>query len=386
MNFELLINNVQNAHESIQQSAVKAVNIYLTVRNWLIGYYIVEFEQNGEDRAKYGTKLMPELAKQLNIKGLGETNLKQSRKFFLTYPQISQTVSDLFNSKISQSVTDESFSSQSIKSIVIRQLATDLLRKPNEDLLFDSSEQESKYYNSIVNKISFTHFVELLKIDNPTKSKFYELIIIKTQPNVGELKHQIATLSFERFGLSNNQEIALQELESKIIPAHPTDAVKSIYFFDFLQLPNSHLIQESDLEEALIDHLQQFMLELGNGFCFEARQKRILIDDDYYFADLVFYHRILKCHVVVELKVDQFKHEQLSQLNTYVSYFREEVKQADDNLPIGILLCTQKGNKLVEYALSGMDEKLFVSKYLLQLPSKEVLQNFIENEMKKHTK
>ena len=128
------------------------------------------------------------------------------------------------------------------------------------------------------------------------------------------------------------------------------------------------------------------MLELGNGFCFEARQKRILIDDDYYFADLVFYHRILKCHVVVELKVDQFKHEQLSQLNTYVSYFREEVKQADDNLPIGILLCTQKGNKLVEYALSGMDEKLFVSKYLLQLPSKEVLQNFIENEMKKHTK
>lgn len=144
MNFELLINNVQNAHESIQQSAVKAVNIYLTVRNWLIGYYIVEFEQNGEDRAKYGTKLMPELAKQLNIKGLGETNLKQSRKFFLTYPQISQTVSDLFNSKISQSVTDESFSSQSIKSIVIRQLATDLLRKPNEDLLFDSSEQESK--------------------------------------------------------------------------------------------------------------------------------------------------------------------------------------------------------------------------------------------------
>lgn len=385
MNFELLINNVQNAHQSTHQSAVKAVNVYLTVRNWLIGYYIVEFEQNGEDRAHYGTKLIAELAKQVNIKGLGETNLKQSRKFFLTYPQISQTASDLFNTKISQSGTDEYFSSQLISSTAISQTPSELWSKLNTELLFDSSEQENRYYYSIVNKISFSHFIELLKIDNPTKRRFYELIIIKTQPNVEELKHQIATLSFERFGLSSNQNLALQELETKIIPAHPFDAVKSIYFFDFLQLPNSHLIQESDVEQALINHLQEFMIELGNGFCFEARQKRILIDDDYYFADLVFYHRILKCHIIIELKVDQFKHEHLSQLNTYVSYFREEVKQADDNPPIGILLCTEKGNKLVEYALSGMDEKLFVSKYLLQLPSKEVLQNFIENEMKKLT-
>jgi hypothetical protein len=128
------------------------------------------------------------------------------------------------------------------------------------------------------------------------------------------------------------------------------------------------------------------MLELGNGFCFEARQKRLLIDEEFYFADLVFYHRILKCHIIVELKVDQFKHEHLSQLNTYVSYFREEVKRPDDNPPIGILLCTEKGDKLVEYALSGMDEKLFVSKYLLQLPSKEVLRSFIENEMRKHAR
>lgn len=382
MNFELLINNVQNAHQSTQKSAIKAVNIYLTVRNWLIGYYIVEFEQNGEDRAQYGKFLLKKLANKLNIKGLGETNLKQSRKFFLTYPQISQTATDLFDSQISQSETNESFKNSLIKSKTISQTSSDLL---NRELLFDTSEQENNYYNSIVNKISFSHFIELLKIDNPSKRRFYELIIIKTQPNVEELKHQIATLSFERFGLSSDPELALRELETKIIPAYPSDAVKSIYFFDFLQLPNSHLIQESDLEQALINHLQEFIIELGNGFCFEARQKRILIDDDYYFADLVFYHRILKCHIIIELKVDQFKHEHLSQLNTYVSYYREEVKQADDNPPIGILLCTEKGNKLVEYALSGMDEKLFVSKYLLQLPSKEVLQNFIEIEMKKLT-
>jgi predicted nuclease of restriction endonuclease-like (RecB) superfamily len=386
MNFELLLNNVQKVHQTTQQSAVKAVNISLTVRNWLIGYYIVAFEQNGADRAQYGTKLISELAKQVNIKGLGETNLKQSRKFFLTYPQISQTVSDLFNTKIRQSITDESFSDELIKSKVISQTPSDLLLESNVSLLFDATDEENNYFSTILNKISFSHFIELLKIDIPAKRKFYELIIIKTQSNVEELKHQIATLSFERLVLSNNQEIALQELESKIIPAHPTDAVKSIYFFDFLQLPNNHLIQESDLEQALINHLQEFIIELGNGFCFEARQKRILIDEDYYFADLVFYHRILKCHIIIELKVDQFKHEHLSQLNTYVSYFREEVKQVDDNPPIGILLCTEKGDKLVEYALSGLDEKLFVSKYLLQLPSKEVLQNFIENEIKKLAK
>jgi hypothetical protein len=128
------------------------------------------------------------------------------------------------------------------------------------------------------------------------------------------------------------------------------------------------------------------LLELGHGFCFEARQKRILIDENYFFVDLVFYHRVLKCHILIELKVDEFKHEHLSQLNTYVSYFREEVKHESDNPPIGILLCTNKGKKLVEYALSGMDEKLFVSKYLVELPSKEVLAAFIENEIIKHNR
>jgi RecB family endonuclease NucS len=145
----------------------------------------------------------------------------------------------------------------------------------------------------------------------------------------------------------------------------------------------SHLVEERDLETAILDHLQAFILELGHGFCFEARQKRILIDDDYFFVDLVFYHRILKCHVLIELKIDSFKHEHLSQLNTYVAYYREEVKRKDDNPPIGILLCTGKGKKLVEYALSGMDNKLFVSKYLLELPKKELLESFITNELQK---
>jgi len=378
MNFELLINNVQNAHQTTLQSAVKAVNIYLTVRNWLIGYYIVEFEQNGEDRAQYGKFLLQKLADNLNQDSLSHRNLKLFRQFYNEYPQIGQSVTAFFESNSSN---DNSFQ---IGQSVTAQLQTKF-KTPTQGVKTEDN-QSFNFYKNLIHRISFTHFVELVKIKDATQRQYYELLIVKTQPSVRQLKKQIHTLSYERLGLSQNIDNAFDSLLQKIEPEKPVDAIKSHYVFDFLQLSNYSIIEESTLEQALINHLQEFIIELGNGFCFEARQKRILIDDDYYFADLVFYHRILKCHVIVELKVDQFKHEHLSQLNTYVSYFREEVKQADDNPPIGILLCTEKGNKLVEYALSGMDEKLFVSKYLLQLPSKELLQNFIENEMKKHTK
>lgn len=146
------------------------------------------------------------------------------------------------------------------------------------------------------------------------------------------------------------------------------------------------MVEEKELEFALLSHLQSFILELGNGFCFEARQKRLLIDEKYYFADLIFYHRILKCHVIIELKVDAFKHEYLSQLNTYVSYYNKEIIEQNDNAAVGILLCTEKGNKLVEYATAGLDNKIFVSKYLLHLPQKEELKSFLEKELKQFNK
>ena len=350
------------------------MNSHITLRNWLIGYYIVEFEQNGEDRAKYGVKLLKELANSLKIKGLGETNLKQCRKFFQLYPQISQTVSDFlennpikFKNLIGQTPTDKF-------NLVL----------PNEieEVQFESFEAQKKYYETVFKQISFSHFIELIKIDNNIKRKFYELSVIKSTLSVRELERQIATLTYERVGLSANTDLAFQELNNKIIPETTDDAIKSIYFFDFLNLPNAHLVQENQLEEALISHLEKFIIELGNGFCFEARQKRILIDDEYCFVDLVFYHRLLKCHILIELKVDKFKHEHLSQLNSYVGYYNDQVKQMDDSPTIGILLCTEKGNKMVEYALAGMEEKLFVSKYLVQLPQKEQLIQFIENELK----
>ena len=181
--------------------------------------------------------------------------------------------------------------------------------------------------------------------------------------------------------MSASTDIANEQLMEKISPEQPGNAIKNIYSFDFLEFKNDTLLEEKDFETALLNHLQAFIKELGLGFCFEDRQKRILIDDEYFFADLVFYHRVLKCHVIIELKLDAFKHEYLSQLNTYVAYYNAEIKREDDNPAIGILLCTEKGRKLVEYATAGMDQQLFVSKYLLELPTKEDLEIFIQNEI-----
>lgn len=370
MNFEKLISTILNTNSHLQQSAVKAVNTHITLRNWLIGFYIVEYKQNGDDRAIYGTKLLFHLANHLatkNLKNVNERELRNFRTFYKTYnyfsknlatfPLYSLIASNLYNLPIWGSLTPE------------------LQNANNQD--------DEHYFTNALMKISYTHLVELIKIKETNKRRFYELLTIKNTLSVRELERQIATLTYERMGLSQNTELAFAELEAKLTPANPTDAIKSVYFFDFLDLPNTHLIEESDLEEALIDHLEKFILELGNGFCFEARQKRMLIDDEYYFVDLVFYHRILKCHILIDLKIDKFKHEHLSQLNSYVGYYKDQVKQADDNVPVGILLCTKKGKKMVEYALAGMEKKLFVSKYLLQLPAKEMLESFITNELRK---
>ncbi len=373
MNFTSLIYQIDQTHQTLQQNAVKAVNSHITLRNWLIGYYIVEFEQNGEDRAKYGTQLLKELANKIKIKGLTAPELSRCRQFFNTYlPFIDYlNVLPIYNQIPKQILGSLTQNSQN-----------KILGSLTYQLQNTEIQEDEDYYKQIFTQISYTHFVELIKIKEPTKRKFYELLIIKNTLSVRELERQIATLTYERVGLSENSELAFSELQNKVIPETTSDAIKSIYFFDFLNLPNAHLIQENQLEEALINHLETFIIELGNGFCFEARQKRILIDDEYYFVDLVFYHRLLKCHILIELKVDKFKHEHLSQLNSYVACYNDTIKQTDDNPTIGILLCTEKGEKMIEYALAGMEEKLFVSKYLVQLPQKEQLIEFIENELK----
>ncbi len=201
--------------------------------------------------------------------------------------------------------------------------------------------------------------------------------------SVRELKRQINSLYFERSGLSKSPEKLSAMIAEKAEPLVPADIIKSVYTFEFLGLYAKDVVEEHDLETALLDHLQEFILELGRGFCFEARQQKILIGDEYFFIDLVFYHRILKCHVLLELKIDEFTHTNAGQLNTYLNYYKAEVTQPGDNPPVGILLVTNKNNTLVEYATAGMDNKLFVSKYLVQLPGKKQLEDFVSEELKK---
>jgi predicted nuclease of restriction endonuclease-like (RecB) superfamily len=220
----------------------------------------------------------------------------------------------------------------------------------------------------------------LLEISDPLKRAFYEIECIKGNWSMRELKRQIASLYFERSGLSRDPAKLAELANVAAAQAEPRHLIRDPYVFEFLGLKAAEALPESDLEAALIEKVQAFMLELGHGFCFEARQKHLVIGDEYFFVDLVFYHRVLKCHVLVELKVGAFSHEHIGQLNTYVTYYRAHEMSEGDQPPIGILLCTDKNHALAEYALAGMDNRLFVSKYQLELPETEVLQRYLDEQ------
>ena len=374
LNFESLVAEIEQTHSHFQQQAVKAVNISLTIRNYLIGFYIVEFEQNGEDRAAYGSKLLDSLAAKLSIKGLVSAEISRCRQFYFCYPQILGALTQEFKNLVPQHI--------------LGTLSQDSNMGVEPSIIVSSTPQSTKSNlyvpgEKLLSKLSFSHLVELIKIQDHLKRTFYEIECIKGTWSVRELKRQINSLYFERSGMSAKPELLSEITQQKAETAGPTDIVKSVYAFEFLGLKTKDALEESDLETALLDHLQDFMMEMGHGFCLDARQKKILIGDEYFFIDLVFYHRILKCHVLVELKIADFKHHQIGQLNTYVNYYKATEMQTDYNPTVGILLVTNKNNALVEFATAGIDNHLFVSKYLLELPKKEQLEAFINNELLK---
>lgn len=243
--------------------------------------------------------------------------------------------------------------------------------------------------HNILHKISFSHLLFLCKIDDPLKRAFYECEIIKGCWSYSELERQVTSLYFERSGLSKDKERLSEIINQKSVSLLPKDIVKNPLTLEFLGLQESNVVLENYLENAILEHLQHFLLELGDGFCYEATQKRILIDDEYFKVDLVFYHRILHCHVLVELKTDKFRHEYASQLNLYLNYYKNEVMQPVDNPPVGLLMCTDYGEKTVQYATAGLDENLFVLKYSVNLPSvgeiKKYLIKINKNEIKTET-
>ncbi len=374
MNYNNLIQNIQTTHNVLQSSVTKAINRGLTIRNWLIGHYIVEFEQKGQDRAKYGDNLLDNISRSTNIKGISVTNLKIFRQFYTTYPTINQVLSDYFkNNPIGQSLTDQF-------KLSIRQSLTDEFKLPIIQSVTDQTKTSNKIGiapSKIISKLSFTHIVELIKIKDNLKRAFYELECTKGVWPVRELKRQIESLYFERSGISKDKIKLSEYVNDKATQLETNHIINSPFAIEFLGLSDRAIVTETDLEQALIENLQHFLLEMGNGFCFEARQKRILIDDEYYFVDLVFYNRLLKCHVIIELKTEKFTHSHASQLNFYLNYFREEIMKEDDNPPVGILLCTEKGETTVKYATKGLSEQIFVQKYMLNLPSKEELVNYL---------
>ena len=336
------------------------MNVSLTFRNWLIGFYIVEFELHGEDRAVYGQKLFDELALRIkNIKGIDRRSLYRFKDFYQQYSHIAQYIIE--NNVLSNLLENTTLS---IVGLASPQLNRSQI--PVSKLLLN---------------LSYSHFELLLSIDGNLKRTFYEIACINGTWSVKELKRQINSLYFECSGMSIKPENLNSIINTQAEKICTNDVVKSMYVFEFLGLKAKDAVEENDLETALLDHLQEFMIEMGHGFCLEARQKKILIGEEYFFIDLVFYHRILKCHVLFDLKVENFNHLNIGQLNTYVNFYKAKVMLPDDNPTIGILLVTDKNNALVEYATAGMDNQLFVSKYLLELPKKEQLEAFIKNEL-----
>ena len=298
MNFEQLVTLFHQTHQEIGARAARVVDTHLAMRNWLFGGYIIEYEQQGADRAEYGTRLLSSLAKRLKflgIKGTGSTNLKLFRQFYIAYRGIGQTPSDLSETffRIGQTLSDQSQSS---------------------DLSFPKA-QMLNLMNSFT--LGWSHYVSLLTISSPDERRFYEIEAAANQWSVRELERQIASSLFERLALSRDkQEIRRLAAEGQIVE-RAADLIKNPLVLEFLGLDERSAYSESELETAIIDKLESFLLELGKGFLFEARQKRFTFDNDHYFVDLVFYNRLLRCYVLIDLKRDKLTHQDLGQMQIH---------------------------------------------------------------------
>lgn len=364
LNFDTLVIQIESIHFESQKYASQQVNFSLTMRNILIGYYLVEYEQKGSDRANYGKETIKSLAKNLkHLKGISKTQLYRFREFYITYPEIFKAVTKKLES--TQLELKEKFPTASGISF----------DEPNEHLYIAPEK--------LLNSLSFSHFIELINIKDSLKRRFYEVQCIKNNWAVRELGRAINTMLYERTGLSKNKKELLENF-SKDQQQKAEDVLRNPYVLEFMGLEEKPSYTESDIETAIINHLQSFLTELGRGFCFEARQKRISFDNSHYRIDLVFYHRILKCHVLIDLKIGKFDHADAGQMNLYLNYYRKNEMTEGDFPPVGMILCASKNNALVEYTTTGLSNDIFVSKYLVELPSKEVLEAFIEKELKEN--
>lgn len=381
--FDSLINLFEQTHSELQKRAARSVDIALVVRNWLFGMYIVEFENGGAERAEiYGKVLLEKLAlnlKQKGIKGLSTTNLKLCRSFYLSFKKISLTLSD-------QSLVGENqgkkIQQTSVKSSIEDKISQTLSGESFPEI-FEEPELLKQMIINLAERFSlgWSHYVILLTIENIDERSFYEIEAVSNAWSVRELKRQIESSLYQRLALSRDKTQIKELSEKGQVIGSPADIIKNPYVLEFLDLKEENVYSEYDLETAIINKLEHFLLELGKGFLFEARQKRLTFDDDHFYVDLVFYNRLLKCYVLIDLKRDKLTHQDLGQMQMYVNYYNKFVKLEDEAPTIGILLCHRKNNALVELTLPE-NSNIYASKYQLYLPSKEELIEQVEKSIK----
>jgi predicted nuclease of restriction endonuclease-like (RecB) superfamily len=318
-----LIDKIGSLLQQGRQQAAQSVNTILVQTYWYIGQHIVEFEQNGNEKAEYGSQLFERLSKDLTIaygKGFGRSNLLYMRKLYLSFP-ISGTLSHL---------------------------------------------------------LTWSHYYEILKADSDLEISFYSKQCQHERWSVRELKRQMRSSLFERLALSKDKTGVLKLAKEGHIVENPEDLIKDPFVLDFLNIPEQHQYLENELEEKIISNLQQFIMEMGKGFAFIGRQYRMSIGGKHFYLDLLFYHRILKCFVLVDLKRGEIDHQDIGQMNLYLNYFKKEEATEGDNEPIGIILGAHKNHILVEYATDSITNKVLLTKYQLYLPDKKTLQNRLD--------
>lgn len=320
--YQKLVGQISDTYQQGQKNVAITVNAHLVETYWKIGQQIVEFEQGGNTKAEYGKMLLPTLSKDLSLafgKGFSLSNLNRIRQFYIVFPISAE----------------------------------------------------------LPHNLSWTHFVELLKIDDPLERSFYAKQTALENWSSTQLIRQKKSSLFLRLASSKDKEGILKLANQGQIIEKPTDLIKEPYILDFLKIPEPYHLSETELEKRIVENLQHFLLELGKGFAFIGRQYRITLGNRHHYVDLVFYHRILKCFVLIDLKKEEAGYEDVGQMNMYLGYFENEENTEGDNPPIGIVLAKEKDELLVQYAIHNISSQLFVSKYQLYLPNREELQNLI---------
>ena len=332
---DTIYNEIKTFIENARTQAYKAVNFAMVQAYWNIGRLIVEQEQKGEAKSKYGQALIKELSKRLTHdfgKGFTVTNLKYMRQFYLTFP-------------ISHALRDQS------------------------------------NVNTLRPELSWTHYRLLLKVENPKARNFYIQECVESNWSTRQLERQINSFYYERLLSSQNKPVVKDEAETKAIVLRPENIIKDPYVLEFLDLKENSQFLEKDLEKALISKLQAFLLELGKGFAFVARQQRITADGEHFYVDLVFYNYLLKCFVLIDLKLGKLTHQDIGQMDFYVRYYENEIRTETDRPTIGIILCSEKNETIVKYSILEESQQLFASKYKLYLPTEEELIHELESEL-----